>query len=123
MVKKEQACEQERRHEINVQRARENVLGKAEIEKICAIFRVLADPTRMRIVLALLQGDMCVYHLMEACEGATQSGVSHQLRILRDNKIVKTRRVGKNIEYSIADGHVCEIVKMGIAHLACEVEA
>lgn len=122
MIKKAQICEQKEQHEVNVQRAKEKILGKAEIEKICTIFRVLSDPTRMRIVLALLEGEMCVYHLMEACEGTTQSGISHQLRILRDNKIVKARRAGKNVEYSIADAHVCEIIKIGIEHLACEVE-
>lgn len=122
MIKKAQICEHKEQHEVNVQRAKEKILGKAEIEKICTIFRVLSDPTRMRIVLALLEGEMCVYHLMEACEGATQSGISHQLRILRDNKIVKARRAGKNVEYSIADAHVCEIIKIGIEHLACEVE-
>ena len=60
MIKKAQICEQKEQHEVNVQRAKEKILGKAEIEKICTIFRVLSDPTRMRIVLALLEGEMCV---------------------------------------------------------------
>ena len=72
----------------------------------------------MKIVLALLEGEMCVYHIAEVCD-ATVSGVSHQLRILRDNQVVKAKRYGKNVEYSIADEHVHEIIKMGIKHSTC----
>ena len=116
---KKKFCEQEQAHSVSVQRARENVLGVAEVEKICQIFRVLSDPSRFKIVNALLNGDMCVYHLVEVCDG-TQSAVSHQLRVLRDNKIVKAKRFGQNVEYSIADGHIRNIIQMGIEHLACE---
>ena len=89
-----------------------------DVEKISKIFHMLADAGRLKIVLALLKGDMCVYHLTEIC-GGTQSGVSHQLRVLKDNKIVKSKRLGKNVEYSIADEHIREIVEMGKAHLLC----
>ena len=114
-------CDHEREHELAMQRARENVLSGSDVEKICAVFRMLADPTRMKIVLALMQGEMCVYHLAEVSD-STVSGVSHQLRVLRDNKIVKAKRFGKNVEYSIADDHVREIVKIGIEHLTCSTE-
>ena len=90
-----------------------------EVEQVCTVFRMLAEPTRMKIVLALLDGDMCVYHLTEKC-GGTQSGISHQLRVLRDNKIVKAKRLGQSVEYSLADAHVQSIVKMGLEHLHCE---
>ena len=99
-------------------RAREGILSSLEVEKLCVMFRMLADPTRMKIVLGLMKGDMCVNQLMEVCDG-TQSAVSHQLRVLRDNKIVKAKRMGQNIEYSIADEHVYQIVEMSVAHLAC----
>ena len=114
-------CDREKEHSAAVLRAKENILAGSDVEKICVIFRMLADPTRMKIVFALMQGEMCVYHLAEVANG-TVSGVSHQLRVLRDNKIVKAKRFGKNVEYSIADNHVREIVKMGIAHLACTLE-
>ena len=103
------------------QRAKENMLSVAELDSICVIFRVLADPTRMKIVLGLLSGAMCVNQLMEICDG-TQSAISHQLRILRDNKIVKCKRIGQSIEYSLADIHVREIVEMGVAHLRCNAD-
>lgn len=117
-MKKTNICEKEKEHTVTAQRARESVLSASDVERVCNIFRVLADPTRMKIVLGLMNGDMCVNHLMEVC-GGTQSGVSHQLRVLRDNKIVKAKRMGQNVEYSIADKHVREIVEMGIAHLYC----
>lgn len=94
-------------------------LSEAELERICNIFRVLGEQSRMKIVLALTGGELCVYHILEAV-GGTQSGVSHQLRILKDNGIVKSRRDGQNILYSIADEHILKIVAMGKAHLHCE---
>ena len=97
------------------------VLSVADIEKICNIFRILADPTRMKIVFALMDKSACVNQLLEYCDG-TQSAISHQLRILRDNKIVKAKRMGQSVEYSIADSHVREIVEMGVAHIHCATE-
>ena len=109
-------------HAKAAQRAKEGILSGTDTEKLCAVFRMLAEPTRMRIVLSLLNGEMCVYHLAEVTD-STVSGVSHQLRVLRDNKIVKAKRFGKNVEYSLADEHVCEIVQLAVRHLACGVEA
>lgn len=111
-------CEREKEHALSAQRAKEGVLSHSDIEKMCKIFHVLADATRLKIVLALMKGEMCVYHLTEVCDG-TESGISHQLRILRNTGIVRTRRFGKNIEYSIADSHVREIVDLAVAHLQC----
>lgn len=115
------ACEHKREHELTVQRVKEEILSSADVEKVCKIFHLLAEPSRMKIVLALLKGEMCVYHLAEVSDG-TVSGVSHQLRVLRDNKIVKAKRFGKNVEYSIADGHIREIVETALRHLCCRVE-
>ncbi|MBQ8686080.1 MAG: helix-turn-helix transcriptional regulator [Clostridia bacterium] len=114
-------CEHKKEHELVVQRAKEDILSPEDVEKIARIFHMLADANRLKIVMALMKGDMCVYHLTEVCE-ASQSAVSHQLRVLRDNKIVKARRLGQSVEYSIADEHVREIVEMGKAHLTCTME-
>jgi len=119
---KKEECQHERQHEEIAIRAREKVLSRKNMEETCAIFRMLAEPSRMKIVLALLEGEMCVYHIVEACGGG-QSAVSHQLRVLKDNKIVKSRREGQNILYSIADDHVREIVRIGEEHIYCEAEA
>ena len=110
--------DKEQEHKMSAQRAKEEILSRADIEKVSNIFQILADSNRLKIVLALLKGSMCVFHLAEVCE-CTQSGVSHQLRILRNSGIVKGKRFGKFMEYSIADGHIREIVEMGVAHLAC----
>ena len=111
-------CEREREHELVVQRVNEDILPPLDVEKIAKIFHVLSDASRLKIVMALLKGDMCVYHLTEVCD-ATQSAVSHQLCVLRDNNVVKAKRLGKEVEYSIADEHIREIVEMCKAHLAC----
>ncbi len=115
---KNRFCDHEKEHELAVQRAKEGILSPKDTEKICKIFYLLSDTGRFRLVYALLQGDMCVYHLTEVA-GGTQSGVSHQLRVLRDNGIVKAKRVGKFVEYSIADEHIREIVETGVKHLQC----
>ena len=111
-------CDQEKEHALAVQRVKEDIMLTKDVEKVSKIFQILSDAGRLKIVLALLKGDMCVYHLIEVCDG-TQSNVSHQLRILKDNGIVKSKRLGKNVEYSIADEHIREIVEMGKAHLLC----
>ena len=111
-------CGHLQEHEAAVLRAKEGILNHSDVEKVCRIFHLLSDTNRLKIVLALLDNELCVYHLTEIC-GGTQSAVSHQLRILRDNHIVKARRIGKNVEYSIADNHVRSIVEMGILHLQC----
>ena len=79
----------------------------------------MLESSRLKIVLALMHGECCVYHLVEAV-GGTQSGVSHQLRVLKDNKIVKSRRAGQSVFYSIADAHIMEMVEVAIAHTACK---
>ena len=114
-------CEKEKEHLFIVERAKTNGLSIESVSQICNIFQILSEPSRLKIVLALFEGSMCVYHLTEVC-GGTVSGISHQLRLLRDNKIVTAQRFGKNIEYSLADEHVREIVEMAVAHIHCPKE-
>lgn len=118
---KEKVCEREKEHALAVQRVKEDILLKSDVEKISRIFHVLSDPNRLNIVIALMKGEMCVYHLTEVCD-ATQSNISHQLRILRDNNIVRARRLGQNMEYSLADEHIREIVELVKAHLLCKTD-
>ncbi len=114
-------CDREREHALTAQQIKEELLPLGDVQKMCAIFQVLSDPTRMKIVLALMKGEMCVYHLAEVTE-ITVSGVSHQLRVLRERNIVKAKRFGKNVEYSLADAHIQKMVTMGMEHLACREE-
>lgn len=107
----EEACE----HALLAERARRGMPAEEQIESMCAAFKVLGEPSRMKILLALMGGELCVYHIAAAV-GGNQSNVSHQLRILKDARIVRSRRSGKNILYSVADEHVAAIVLMSRAH-------
>ena len=103
-------------HEASVQKVRCSMPSEEDVATMCAAFKALGEPSRMKILLALAEGEMCVYHM--AVEGQ-QSAVSHQLRILRDSRIIKSRRDGKNILYSLADEHVAKIIEMSREHLSC----
>lgn len=80
------------------------------------VFRVFGDSTRIRILYALLESELCVCDLA-ALLGMTQSAVSHQLRILKDAKLVRFRREGKSVFYTLDDDHVRLILRVGMEHL------
>ncbi len=88
------------------------------VERASAIaetFRALADPTRIRIVSILAQGERCVHDVCLALD-LEQSAVSHQLRVLRDRRIVRSRREGRHIFYALDDEHVEELLENGRRH-------
>lgn len=87
-----------------------------EIEKVSQIFKVLSDVTRLKIVLTLKSGERNVTSIAEVVE-MEQSAVSHQLKLLRDNDVVKSRRDGKTIFYSLDDHHVLEILDKTFTHI------
>ena len=115
---KKETCNHAAEHEQAAQKAKEGMLLGENMEKVCNLFKLLSEPSRMKIVMTLLQGELCVYHIVEAC-GGTQSAVSHQLRVLKDNGVIKSRREGQNVLYSLADGHIMEILQISEAHLSC----
>ncbi|MBR1508847.1 MAG: winged helix-turn-helix transcriptional regulator [Eubacterium sp.] len=80
------------------------------------LFRIFADSTRIKILYALIDKELCVNDIA-ALLNATQSSVSHQLRILKDSKLVKKRRDGKEIYYSLDDEHVHMILSLGMEHI------
>ncbi|MBQ6442634.1 MAG: helix-turn-helix transcriptional regulator [Lachnospiraceae bacterium] len=83
---------------------------------LATLFRVFGDGTRLQIMMELLKGERNVSDLTEALS-MQQSAVSHQLTVLRNMKLVKTRREGKNVFYSLADGHVESILEIGLEHV------
>ena len=83
---------------------------------LAELFKVFGDSTRIRILFVLLEAEVCVCDLA-ATLNMTQSAVSHQLRILKQSKLVKSRRDGKSIFYSLADGHVKTIIDQGREHI------
>lgn len=86
------------------------------ISDICGIFKALSDPSRLKIVLSLLEQEHCVRDIAMIC-AHSESAVSHQLRILRALKIVKNRREGKIIYYSLDDSHVRSLIRMSLDHV------
>ncbi len=80
------------------------------------LFKVFGDSTRIKILYVLLESDMCVCDLAQILN-MTQSAISHQLRILKQSKLVKNRREGKTVIYSLADGHVRSIISQGMEHI------
>ena len=82
------------------------------------LFKVFSDTTRIKILYSLMPGEKCVADIAEAI-GATQSAVSHQLRILKTARLVKFQRDGKNVLYSLSDDHVYTIIAVGMSHM-CE---
>jgi len=87
-----------------------------DIGQIADIFKALSDPSRLKIVLALLNQEHCVCDIAVICN-QTESAISHQLRILRALKIVKNRREGKIIYYSLDDDHVISLIHMSLNHV------
>lgn len=86
------------------------------IYDLAELFKVFGDSTRVRILSLLDGGEMCVLHIADAlCMG--QSAVSHQLRLLRQSGLVRPRREGKTVYYSLDDDHVSRIVSLGIEHI------
>lgn len=88
-----------------------------ELSNLAELFKVFGDTTRIRILYVLLKSEVCVCDLAVALD-MTQSAVSHQLKILKQGKLVKNRREGKSIFYSLADNHVRTIIAQGWEHIA-----
>jgi ArsR family transcriptional regulator, lead/cadmium/zinc/bismuth-responsive transcriptional repressor len=86
------------------------------VDGLAEIFRVLGDPTRVRILDALSRSELCVGDLAEVI-GLTESAVSHQLRVLRNTRIVRTRRAGRMIFYALDDRHVLALFRQGLRHV------
>jgi len=86
------------------------------VEDIAETFKVLGDPTRLRIILALLIDELCVCDLSELI-GLSQSAISHQLRVLRNLKLVKFRKQGKMVYYSLDDDHIRNLVREASNHV------
>ncbi|MDR2525534.1 MAG: metalloregulator ArsR/SmtB family transcription factor [Oscillospiraceae bacterium] len=83
---------------------------------VSELFKVFGDSTRIRILSALRDGPLCVYHLAERLEMG-QSAISHQLRLLRNAGLVRARRIGKTVSYALDDAHVAQILDLGLAHV------
>lgn len=105
-------------HEERVRCVLESMPSEDDLSELAARFKAISEPSRLKILLALSCGELCVEHLTQAI-GGNQSAVSHQLKTLKDHRIIKCRRQGKQVIYSIADGHVLTMISVAKEHLNC----
>jgi ArsR family transcriptional regulator, lead/cadmium/zinc/bismuth-responsive transcriptional repressor len=103
-------------HQQVVEEARRVSLSTDEFEKLSSIFKILADPSRLKIIFALGRREMCVCDLAAFLE-ITESAVSHQLRLLRNANLVKNRREGTVLYYRLVDDHVKTLTDITLAHI------
>ena len=113
------SLDERREHEERVRLALETMPTEGEIADMSARFKAISEPSRLKILFALACGEMCVEHLTAAVR-SNQSAVSHQLKTLKDNNIIKARRNGKQVMYSVADGHVMTMISVAKEHLKCD---
>ena len=112
----EDGCQIKVVHLDRVEQARQDTIADKELERLALTYKVLGDPNRLKIVMALRNVEMCVCDLA-AFTGLTDSAVSHQLRRLKDLALVKSRREGQIIYYSLDDEHVSRILSIGLEHI------
>lgn len=119
MENNEYRCDCDMIHEEVVQRVGAQMPPVEKLYDLADLFKVLGDSTRIRIICALFESEMCVCDIANVLN-MTQSAISHQLRILKQARLVKNRREGKVIFYSLDDEHVKSIFDMGLLHLSHE---
>ena len=111
-----ECCDFIHAHEEIVERVRGQLPGEDTLYDLTELFRIFGDSTRVRILYVLFEAEMCVCDLAELL-GMTQSAISHQLRVLKQMKLVKNRREGKTVYYSLSDGHIQTIISQGMEHI------
>ncbi|MBP1569155.1 MAG: helix-turn-helix transcriptional regulator [Oscillospiraceae bacterium] len=102
-------------HAHIIEQTKANMPSEEILEKTAEVFKVFGDKTRIRILSALSEGEMCVCCLCDLLE-MSQSAVSHQLAVLKSARLIKSRREGKQIYYSLDDAHIGAILYTGISH-------
>ncbi|MDD5805305.1 ArsR/SmtB family transcription factor [Blautia sp. HCP3S3_H10_1] len=111
-----ETCECGEIHENLLQIVNDTIPEENELYDLAELFKVFGDSTRIRILFVLFEAEVCVCDLAKVLN-MTQSAISHQLRILKQNKLVKSRREGKSVFYSLADEHVRTIMDQGREHI------
>jgi DNA-binding transcriptional ArsR family regulator len=103
-------------HLDRVEKARKEIIADRELDRLSLTYKVLGDPNRLKMVMALRNVEMCVCDLA-AFTSLSESAVSHQLRRLKDLALVKSRRDGQIIYYALDDEHVSALLEVGLAHV------
>ena len=111
-----ECCDDLEVHEDLLKTVTEKMPEEEELYDLAELFKVFGDSTRIRILFVLFEAEVCVCDLAQALH-MTQPAISHQLKILKQAKLVRSRREGKSVFYSLADGHVRTIIAQGREHI------
>ena len=109
-------CDSVEIHSELIKKVTEKLPDEEKLYDLAELFKVFGDSTRIRVLFVLFEAEVCVCDLAQALN-MTQSAISHQLKVLKDAKLVKFRRDGKNVFYTLKDDHVKTILEMGIMHI------
>lgn len=109
-------CEETHVHSEVLTKVISDMPSEDELYDLAELFKVFGDSTRIRILYVLFEAEVCVCDIAE-CLNMTQSAISHQLKLLKQNKLIKSRREGKQVFYTLADEHVRTIIGMGLEHI------
>lgn len=115
-MEKQDLCGCDRNHEEDAQTLRQHMPDDDTLFDLADFFKIFGDSTRVKILWALSQSELCVGDIADLLS-MSQSAISHQLKVLKQSKLVKNRRDGKTILYSLADDHVTSILKQGLEHI------
>ncbi|WP_037029157.1 ArsR/SmtB family transcription factor [Psychrilyobacter atlanticus] len=102
-------------NETRVDKAKQTLEDLSSLDQTAKFFKILGDGTRFKIITILLEGEMCVCDIATTLN-MTHSSISHQLKVLRENRVLKNRKDGKIVYYSLNDNHVKNIILQGLEH-------
>lgn len=109
-------CESTDVDEVRVQGAQQHLVDGMTAARLAETFKALSDPTRVRLISALSHSEMCV-HELAAAVGVSQSAASHQLRTLREMRLVRFRKEGRHVYYTLDDDHIHDLFHQGLEHI------
>lgn len=116
-VNQEDRCDCNIIHEDKIEKARRVMPDHDDLTHLAEFFKVFGDSTRIKILSSLAEGEMCVCDIAYLL-GMTQSAISHQLRTLKQARLVKNRKDGKVVYYALDDEHVKQIIDQGLVHIS-----
>lgn len=111
-----ECCDEICTHQDIIERVKPDMPDEETLYDLAELFKVFGDSTRIRILYVLFEAEVCVCDIAEVLN-MSQSAISHQLRVLKQSRLVRSRREGKTIYYSLADDHVRTIINQGMEHI------
>lgn len=110
-------CEEREIHADHINTAKEKMPAEEKLFDLAELYKVFGDTTRIKILYSLFESEMCVCDIAESLN-MTVSAISHQLRVLKNAKLIRFRKEGKSVIYSLADEHVALILNQGMEHIS-----